>query len=157
VTWAGHAPVLRKHPRTGATAIGAVAGIALLLGCSPPAPFDPEQAVLSGGISLTSRLPPQSDALVLIYRPSDCFTCDQSLARFLTPPRRPTILLLTEEPTTAERHLFVMYRISVNGILARGSARPPRTPAAYLRRAERWDAVPLSEALRWLNDYVEAR
>jgi hypothetical protein len=144
---------VRRWLEEARVCLGTVAAVAVLLSCQRDRPvFDPEQATLTNGALLISLLSSQDDAVVLLYDPSDCFTCGQYLSSFLAPGSSSVaILVLTREPTAVERHLLAMYRIRVAGVLTHDAVVPSVTPVAYLWRGQQLDAVSTPAALQWLH------
>lgn len=72
-------------------------------------------------------------AVVLVYAPSQCFTCDGELSRWssLSGERGWRMhLLLTAEPSAGEREQLRLFRVQPSGVLQDAPARV-ETPRVY--------------------------
>lgn len=117
---------------------GIMATTALLAAaCSPSAPSTraPVSLGLADGSPLASLLPssPQDTSFVLVYDPSDCFSCDGELAQWLSmrAQRNWSIrLVLTREPTPSEMTQLHLFRLAASGYV-HPSAKRLGTPRVY--------------------------
>lgn len=90
--------------------------------------MDAGEWTLADGATLRELVPDNDTAVVLVADPGDCFGCSAAVGEWAT--RRATgevrlYLILTREPTAAERKQLAAFRMPVAGILAR-SALPRR-------------------------------
>jgi hypothetical protein len=91
-------------------------------------------------------------ALVLLFDPADCFTCDGALADFVDPGLKlPVVLVLTRPPDEGERHLLAMYRIHWDGTLEQDGGLPIHTSAVYLWHDRQFHPVGLPTAQEWVR------
>lgn len=123
-------PRSRRLPRlTAAPALLVLAGCGSAEGGGPP-----EQWRLASGSTIAASLPATSDtSVVLVYDPSDCFSCDGQLARWrrVGEARGWSVrLLLTREPGPDERVQLRLLRVTPDGVI-RGPAARLSTPRAY--------------------------
>jgi hypothetical protein len=90
--------------------------------------------VLDGGRPISNVLPAQGDtAVLLVYAPSQCFTCDGELSRWaaLSGERGWRMhLLLTAEPSAGERDQLRLFRLKPSGVL-QGVPAGLETPRVY--------------------------
>lgn len=110
-------------------------------------PLPVHQWVLEEGRTVRSFLTTTGDtAVVLVYAPSDCFTCDGELAGWskLAGERGWEMhLFLTGTPSTGERDQLRLFRIRPAGVLADPGHSALATPRVY-----RFDGqVPIDSAV----------
>jgi hypothetical protein len=90
--------------------------------------------VVQGGRPVSTLLPATGDtAVVLVYNPAQCFSCDGELSRWVNVSRErgwQVRLLLTREPSPGERDQFRLFRLQPAGVL-QGPAARLKTPRVY--------------------------
>ncbi len=94
-------------------------------------------AALADGGSVKTKIRATQSAVLLVYDPEACFTCDGVLARWSSYSRtvgEPLYLVLTQHPLEAQRLQLMAYRVEILGVLQHT---PQTTRAeAYMLR---WD------------------
>lgn len=90
--------------------------------------------VIQGDRPVRTFLPVQGDtAVLLVYAPSQCFTCDGELSRWMAISRDRgwrVHLLLTAQPSAGERDQLRLFRLEPAGVL-KGAAARVTTPRVY--------------------------
>lgn len=113
-----------------------VAALALLGSCEgrsgalPPV----DEWTIRGGGAVRTLLPAAGDtAVLLVYTPSHCFSCNGELSRWIGLSRErgwQLRLLLTAPPSPGERDQLRLFRLEPAGVL-QGAAARVRTPRVY--------------------------
>lgn len=89
---------------------------------------------VQGAGQVTSLLPAGGDtSVVLVYAPSQCFTCDGELSRWAAVSEKRgwrMHLFLTAEPSAGERDQLRLFRVQPSGVLQNVPARL-ETPRVY--------------------------
>lgn len=111
----------------------------VLAACDRPTPFAAGilDAALAEGGSVKTKIRATRSAVLLIYDPEACFTCDGVLARWTSYSRttgEPLYLVLTQHPLEAQRLQLMAYRVEILGVL-RHTPETARAEAYLLR----WD------------------
>ncbi len=90
--------------------------------------------VIDGDRAVRTLLSAQSDtAVLLVYAPSQCFSCDGELSKWMVISRDrgwQVHLLLTGEPSAGERDQLRLFRLKPSGVLQDVPARL-ETPRVY--------------------------
>jgi len=97
-----------------------------------------DMPLADGGV-VSDVLRPETLSVVLIYSPSQCFSCSGLLHRWLEFAGKQEAdlkLILTKKPSADEARTLRFFRVDVAGVLASERA-DPGFSAAYLVRAER--------------------
>lgn len=110
--------------------------LALFAGCerTPELIPPPHEWAIENGKAVAALLPAAGDtAVVLVYAPSQCFSCDGELSRWVGLSRErgwQVRLLLTREPSPGERDQLRLFRLQPAGVL-QGPAARLKTPRVY--------------------------
>lgn len=92
-------------------------------------------APLAEGGSVNTKIRATRSAVLLVYDPEACFTCDGVLARWSSYSRtagEPLYLVLTQHPLEAQRLQLMAYRVEILGVL-RHTPETARAEAYLLR------------------------
>lgn len=93
-------------------------GALLLQSCNPAT----EDLILASGDPLSRFASDIDTTLVLVYDPADCLSCYSAFSKWFAykqaHPER-VYLVLSREPTDAERKQFVAARIVIDGVLSK--------------------------------------
>lgn len=108
-----------------------------LVACGEPPPSTASilDAVLAEGGSINTKTRTTRPAVLLVYDPEACFTCDGVLARWSNYSRTvgdPLYLVLTQQPLEAQRLQLMAYRVEILGVL-RHTQETARAEAYLLR------------------------
>lgn len=109
----------------------------MVASCSSPSPVVPvTDWPLAGGDSVRSMVPERSGTVLLVFEPTDLFTCSTLVPRWLeqrrTHPGRIQIVL-TRVPNQSERVSFTTRRIDYDGVLdPEFSSRSVHPPEVYV-------------------------
>jgi hypothetical protein len=90
---------------------------------------------LVGGTTLRELLSDSDTTVVLLANPSDCFSCSATVGEWAARRAAGEVrvsLILTREPTAAERRQFAAFRLPVAGVLARSALRRRFRSTEYL-------------------------
>ncbi len=100
-------------------------------------------------------------AAVILYDPADCFSCYRSFSQWMrlkaVAPDR-VFLILTREPTPAERQALLRARVTIDGILAspRETSSVPSEALFIDGHLERYHAHSDSQLLPIFNTHYPA-
>lgn len=86
--------------------------------------LDAGEWALADGTTLRELVPDNDTAVVLVADPGDCFGCSATVGEWATRRAAGEVrlyLILTREPTAAERKQLAAFRMPVAGILARST------------------------------------
>jgi hypothetical protein len=91
---------------------------------------------LSSGQTVGEFVSASDTSVVLLYDPSDCFSCSGVLAQWIELRRQihaRVYLVFTRKPTDSEERQLAVYRVKSDGFLAKGGRSDQiRTPTEHL-------------------------
>lgn len=130
---------LREHKLVSAARQAVQFLVLTLSACGelPPASEGVLDAELDGGDLVRATIPATDSAVLLVYDPDACFSCDGVLARWSNYTRTaeiPLYLVLSRQPLEAQRLQLMAYRVNIVGVLRRTPENA--TADAYLLRGD---------------------
>jgi hypothetical protein len=129
-------PHVRRCPNAVINRVLWASSLLLLvsLGCRPEDVPDLTQVRTVGGTQLQSLVDPSGSTVILVFDPAEVFSCFSGLRGWMTRDAQEafhrTVLILTREPSDAERRLMAFAGLVPHGVLE--SSRDLPTPLQAL-------------------------